>query len=92
MNCPNCGGESEVIDSRPVCEGAVVRRRRRCISARACSGENFSTYEIPARDAVRFTLTIDLMGTISAQRGELAVKLQEIPPPPSVGLDDDQGP
>jgi len=42
MECPHCGTMSdEVIDSRPIKEGAAIRRRRRCL---ACEGR-FTTYE-----------------------------------------------
>lgn len=42
MKCPFCGySESKVIDSRPVEEGASIRRRRECLS---CT-KRFTTYE-----------------------------------------------
>ena len=42
MRCPGCSGmENKVIDSRLNKEGAVIRRRRECLS---CS-ERFTTYE-----------------------------------------------
>lgn len=42
MRCPHCGHwDSKVLDSRPVEEGAVVRRRRECL---ACE-KRFTTYE-----------------------------------------------
>lgn len=42
MHCPACGHlESKVVDSRPVEEGASIRRRRECL---AC-GQRFTTYE-----------------------------------------------
>jgi transcriptional repressor NrdR len=42
MRCPYCASdEDRVIDSRPVDEGAAIRRRREC---QAC-GQRFSTYE-----------------------------------------------
>lgn len=42
MNCPYCGGESRVVDSRPTEDGNAVRRRRECLH---CS-RRFTTYEI----------------------------------------------
>ncbi|MBC7332318.1 MAG: transcriptional repressor NrdR [Synergistetes bacterium] len=42
MKCPFCGEpESKVIDSRPVEDGSVIRRRRECL---VC-GKRFTTYE-----------------------------------------------
>ncbi len=42
MRCPFCGAsESKVLDSRPVEEGSVIRRRRECLG---CS-RRFTTYE-----------------------------------------------
>lgn len=42
MNCPKCNAEgSAVVDSRPVLNGAAVRRRRACTSCAA----RFTTYE-----------------------------------------------
>jgi transcriptional repressor NrdR len=42
MRCPHCQHEeSKVLDSRPVEEGAAIRRRRECL---AC-GRRFTTYE-----------------------------------------------
>ena len=42
MHCPFCGAtDTKVIDSRLASEGAMVRRRRECLS---CS-ERFTTYE-----------------------------------------------
>lgn len=43
MKCPSCScPESKVIDSRPVNDGASIRRRRECL---ACQ-KRFTTYEI----------------------------------------------
>ena len=43
MKCPACGApDSRVLDSRPVDEGASIRRRRECP---AC-GKRFTTYEV----------------------------------------------
>lgn len=43
MKCPACGyAESKVIDSRPVDDGASIRRRRECL---ACQ-KRFTTYEV----------------------------------------------
>lgn len=42
MECPFCSSEhTRVIDSRPVEEGAAIRRRRECASC----GNRFTTYE-----------------------------------------------
>ncbi len=42
MKCPKCGEQKDrVIDSRPLQEGAVVRRRRECLKC----GARFTTYE-----------------------------------------------
>ncbi|MCS7233677.1 MAG: transcriptional regulator NrdR [Synergistetes bacterium] len=42
MKCPFCGEpESKVIDSRPVEDGSVIRRRRECLK---CT-KRFTTYE-----------------------------------------------
>lgn len=42
MRCPSCGfQESKVVDSRPVEDGASIRRRRECLSC----GARFTTYE-----------------------------------------------
>ena len=43
MKCPCCGAlDSRVLDSRPVEDGASIRRRREC---EAC-GKRFTTYEM----------------------------------------------
>ena len=42
MRCPKCGGtEDRVIDSRPLKEGAAIRRRRECLTCQ----HRFTTYE-----------------------------------------------
>lgn len=42
MRCPHCEHEeSKVLDSRPVEEGAAIRRRRECLTC----GRRFTTYE-----------------------------------------------
>jgi len=42
VKCPFCGEqESKVIDSRPVEDGSVIRRRRECLGC----GKRFTTYE-----------------------------------------------
>lgn len=42
MKCIFCGfGESKVVDSRPLDEGRVTRRRRECLNC----GRRFTTYE-----------------------------------------------
>lgn len=43
MKCPMCGfEESKVVDSRPVDDGASIRRRRECLECR----KRFTTYEV----------------------------------------------
>ncbi len=43
MKCPNCGSpKSNVVDSRPIEEGASIRRRREC----AACGKRFTTFEV----------------------------------------------
>ena len=43
MKCPSCGAlDCRVLDSRPVEDGASIRRRREC---EAC-GKRFTTYEM----------------------------------------------
>lgn len=41
LKCPYCGGETKVLESRHVDEGAAIRRRRECL---AC-GRRFTTME-----------------------------------------------
>ncbi|MGD9896104.1 MAG: transcriptional regulator NrdR [Candidatus Methylacidiphilaceae bacterium] len=42
MKCPKCGErKGRVIDSRPLQEGVVIRRRRECLRC----GSRFTTYE-----------------------------------------------
>lgn len=43
MKCPLCSfSDSRVLDSRPIDEGASIKRRRECISC----GKRFTTYEV----------------------------------------------
>ncbi len=43
MKCPLCSfADSRVLDSRPIDEGASIKRRRECISC----GKRFTTYEV----------------------------------------------
>ena len=43
MNCPVCGfSECKVVDSRPVNDGASIRRRRECLQCQ----KRFTTFEI----------------------------------------------
>ena len=43
MNCPACGfAESKVVDSRPVNDGASIRRRRECLQCQ----KRFTTFEV----------------------------------------------
>ena len=43
MKCPVCNcQDSRVLDSRPVEEGASIKRRRECVSC----GRRFTTYEV----------------------------------------------
>lgn len=42
MKCPFCGNmDSRVMDSRPIEEGSIIRRRRECFSCK----KRFTTYE-----------------------------------------------
>ncbi|MEM6886276.1 MAG: transcriptional regulator NrdR [Verrucomicrobiota bacterium] len=50
MRCPKCHkNEDKVIDSRPLKDGAVIRRRRQCLSCDA----RFTTYEDIEREDLR---------------------------------------
>jgi len=50
MRCPKCHkNEDKVIDSRPLKEGSVIRRRRQCLSC----GTRFTTYEDIEREDLR---------------------------------------
>ena len=50
MKCPKCNAEEDkVIDSRPWKDGAVVRRRRECLSC----NYRFTTYEEIEREDLR---------------------------------------
>ena len=43
MKCPVCNSpDSRVLDSRPIDEGASIKRRRECPSC----GKRFTTYEV----------------------------------------------
>ncbi len=43
MKCPSCGfPDSKVIDSRPVSDGASIRRRRECLQCQ----KRFTTFEV----------------------------------------------
>ncbi len=50
MQCPKCGHlEDRVIDSRPLSDGAAIRRRRECLNC----GHRYTTYEEIERDNLR---------------------------------------
>lgn len=50
MRCPKCSNlEDKVIDSRSARSGAVIRRRRMCLSC----GHRFTTYEEVVKDRLR---------------------------------------
>ncbi|MEO0454102.1 MAG: transcriptional regulator NrdR [Verrucomicrobiota bacterium] len=50
MRCPKCSeNEDKVIDSRPWKDGAVIRRRRECLSCH----HRFTTYEEIERENLR---------------------------------------
>ncbi len=51
--CGDCGGRTEVIESRMASEGTAIRRRRRCVSC----GTRETTYEIPAELLEQVILT-----------------------------------
>lgn len=44
MNCPRCGDDTRVSDSRPTAQGFSIRRRRIC---KGC-GSRFTTFETTA--------------------------------------------
>lgn len=46
MNCPHCGADTRVIDSRP--SGPDIRRRREC--PRCGKDKRFTTYETVVED------------------------------------------
>ena len=47
MECPICGGETKVIDSRPFY--GAIKRRRECL----CCSHRFTTEELGKEDIVR---------------------------------------
>ncbi|MEM1156714.1 MAG: transcriptional regulator NrdR [Verrucomicrobiota bacterium] len=50
MRCPKCHkNEDKVIDSRPLKQGSVIRRRRQCLNCEA----RFTTYEDIEREDLR---------------------------------------
>jgi transcriptional repressor NrdR len=50
MRCPKCHkNEDKVIDSRPLKDGAVIRRRRQCLACQT----RFTTYEDIEREDLR---------------------------------------
>jgi len=50
MRCPKCHkNEDKVIDSRPLKQGAVIRRRRQCLNC----DTRFTTYEEVEREDLR---------------------------------------
>lgn len=68
MICPACSNDAtEVRDSRPVSEGAVIRRRRQCPT---CS-YRFTTFEEPkeepeARDTYRYRRDAEMIEAFGA--------------------------
>ena len=46
MRCPFCKHDTQVLDSRPVGGGEMVRRRRKCLNPH-CEQKRFTTYEKP---------------------------------------------
>ena len=64
MNCPLCGNELRVVDSRP--SGSSIRRRRDCDYCRFRT----TTYEITMDEMIRFQKLErekqDIMNTIRA--------------------------
>lgn len=54
MICPNCGGETEVVDSRPRNDNTIVWRRRRCISCK----HRFHTVERDITDMLLRFMTL----------------------------------
>lgn len=62
MNCPNCGGTSYVIDSRPSDKyGPSVRRRLMCWKCRS----RFTTYEMLATQAENYSRAKELLKKIN---------------------------
>lgn len=84
MRCPECGHESSrVVDSRPVDEGAAIRRRRQCESCTI----RFTTYErMEVRRVKKRSGALQPFDS-SKLRAGLESALADRPVPPA-GIDD----
>ncbi len=71
--CPNCGGHTEVKDSRPGAEkyGISIRRRRKCVDC----GDKITTLE-----RAKSELEDPRIANVRALVRELQVALDELPP------------
>lgn len=68
MHCPECGhDDTRVIDSRPVEQGAAIRRRRVCASCEA----RFTTYErvVPVRMVRKRSGRLEAFDPVKLRRG-----------------------
>jgi len=97
MEC-ECGGDTQVIDSRAAPQGRIIRRRR-CLSC----GTRFSTYEMTtvALDALNAQVAAGLKNEQTVERvrelvesvsesailKRLIAKIEEISSPPPVNGD-----
>ena len=55
--CPECGGDTQTKDSRPIADRTITRRRRSCL---ACK-HRFTTFETLAKRQVADTKDLSLM-------------------------------
>jgi hypothetical protein len=62
LHCPDCGSDSEVIDTRPRQPGYVWRRRE-CLNKDEC-GTRWTTYEVPGDLVTQFESFVTDMETI----------------------------
>lgn len=68
MHCPECGhDDTRVIDSRPVEQGAAIRRRRVCASCES----RFTTYErvVPVRMVRKRNGRLEAFDPVKLRRG-----------------------
>ena len=74
MNCPSCGGDTTVKDSRPVSdpERNMVRRRREC--EKGCG--RFTTFEIVFQADTQ--IITQLMPRLRRRRFEAEIALQHM--------------
>ena len=72
MKCPKCGSDdAKVLDSRPVREGAAIRRRREC----TVCGTRFTTHEEIDRDEVTVVKQDGSREPFSRQKLEKGVRI-----------------